>query len=147
MTVFSFFGGAYGMAEEAIPFALIFVPLAIALGYDSLVGMCLSFVAAGVGFSAGFLNPFTVQISQGIAGVALGSGIRYRLIVWAAATVLAIVWVMVYAARVKADPRRSPMHDLDQVRREELAGARPRRSSSPGGTASACLSSPARWSG
>lgn len=121
MTVFSFFGGAYGMCEEAIPFVLIFVPLAIALGYDSLVGVCLSFVAAGTGFAAGFLNPFTVQISQGIAGVPLGSGLRYRLIVWAAATALAIVWVMVYAARVKADPKRSMMYDIDQARREELA--------------------------
>jgi len=120
MTVFSFFGGAYGMCEEAMPFALIFVPMAIALGYDSIVGVCLSFVGAGVGFSAGFLNPFTVQISQGIAGVPLGSGIGYRLVVWAVATVLAIVWVMVYAARVKADPTRSPMYDLDRARREEL---------------------------
>jgi uncharacterized ion transporter superfamily protein YfcC len=123
MTVFSFFGGAYGMAEEAIPFALIFVPMAIALGYDSLVGICLSFVAAGVGFSAGFLNPFTVQISQGIAGVPLGSGIRYRILVWLLATAIAVAWVMVYAARVKADPSRSPMYDLDRQRREELEKA------------------------
>jgi uncharacterized ion transporter superfamily protein YfcC len=123
MTVFSFFGGAYGMCEEAMPFALIFVPMAIALGYDSLVGICLSFVAAGVGFAAGFLNPFTVQISQGIAGVPLGSGIRYRLLVWAVATAFTIVWVMVYAARVKADPKRSPMYDLDQTRREALEAA------------------------
>jgi uncharacterized ion transporter superfamily protein YfcC len=123
MTVFSFFGGAYGMAEEAIPFALIFVPLALALGYDSIVGVCLSFVAAGVGFSAGFLNPFTVQISQAIAGVPLGSGIYYRILVWVIATVVAIVWVMVYAARVKADPRRSIMYDLDRQRREEIGKA------------------------
>ena len=123
MTVFSFFGGAYGMAEEAIPFALIFVPLALALGYDSIVGVCLSFVAAGVGFSAGFLNPFTVQISQAIAGVPLGSGIYYRILVWIIATALAIVWVMVYAARVKADPTRSPMYDLDRQRREEIGKA------------------------
>lgn len=127
MTVFSFFGGAYGMCEEAMPFALIFVPMAIALGYDSLVGICLSFVAAGVGFSAGFLNPFTVQISQGIAGVPLGSGIRYRLLVWAAVTAFTIVWVMVYAARIKADPTRSIMHDIDRARREELDKAEAER--------------------
>ena len=123
MTVFSFFGGAYGMAEEAIPFALIFVPLALALGYDSIVGVCLSFVAAGVGFSAGFLNPFTVQISQAIAGVPLGSGIYYRIVVWIIATALAIVWVMIYAARVKANPTRSLMYDLDRQRREEIGKA------------------------
>jgi uncharacterized ion transporter superfamily protein YfcC len=123
MTVFSFFGGAYGMAEEAIPFALIFVPMALALGYDSIVGVCLSFVAAGVGFSAGFLNPFTVQISQAIAGVPLGSGIYYRILVWVVATALAIIWVMVYAARVKADPTRSIMYDLDRERREDIEKA------------------------
>jgi uncharacterized ion transporter superfamily protein YfcC len=123
MTVFSFFGGAYGMAEEAIPFALIFVPMALALGYDSIVGVCLSFVAAGVGFSAGFLNPFTVQISQAIAGVPLGSGLRYRVVVWVGATALAIAWVMVYAARVKADPTRSVMYDIDRSRRDEIGKA------------------------
>jgi len=123
MTVFSFFGGAYGMAEEAIPFALIFVPMAIALGYDSIVGVSLSFVGAGVGFSAGFLNPFTVQISQGIAGVPLGSGIGYRILVWVLATALAIAWVMIYAARVKADPARSPMYELDRARRDEIGKA------------------------
>jgi uncharacterized ion transporter superfamily protein YfcC len=120
MTVFSFFGGAFGMCEEAMPFALILVPMAISLGYDSIVGVCLSFVAAGVGFAAGFMNPFTVQIAQGIAGVPALSGLGYRLLVWAFFTAFAIAWVMVYAARVKADPTRSPMYDLDAERRQEL---------------------------
>ncbi len=39
---------------------LIFVPMAIALGYDSIVGICLTFLAAGVGFAGAFLNPFTL---------------------------------------------------------------------------------------
>ena len=60
MTVFSLFGAAFGMCEEAIPFVLIFVPLAIALGYDSIVGVSLTFLAAGVGFAGAFLNPFTL---------------------------------------------------------------------------------------
>jgi len=68
MTVFSFFGGAYGMAEEAIPFALIFVPLALALGYDSIVGVCLSFVAAGVGFRPGSSTRSPCRSHSGIRG-------------------------------------------------------------------------------
>jgi len=55
--------------------------------------------------------------------VPLGSGIKYRLVIWTLATVLAIVWVMIYAARVKADPKRSVMYELDQQRREDLANA------------------------
>ena len=120
MTLFSFFGAAFGMCEEAMPFALIFVPLALALGYDSIVGVCLTFLAAGVGFAGAFLNPFTLQIAQGIAGVRPVSGWEYRLVVWAISTALAIVWVMVYAARVKRDPKRSPMYELDERRRREL---------------------------
>jgi len=124
MTVFSLFGATFGMCEEAIPFVLIFVPLALALGYDSLVGVSLSFLAAGVGFAGAFLNPFTVQIAQGIAGVQPVSGWQYRLIVWVVATSATIAWVMIYAARVKADPTRSPMYELDRLRREEALAER-----------------------
>jgi len=122
MLFFSFFGAAFGMCEEAMPFALIFVPLALALGYDSIVGVSLTFLAAGVGFAGAFLNPFTLQIAQGIAGVQPVSGLGYRLIVWAVSTALVIAWVMIYAARVKKDPTKSPMYELDRARRDQLAG-------------------------
>ncbi len=121
MLFFSFFGAAFGMCEEAIPFALIFVPLALALGYDSLVGVSMSFVAAGVGFAGAFLNPFTLQIAQGIAELQPISGWGYRLVVWILATTLAITWVMVYAARIKKNPRKSAMYELDQKRKEDIA--------------------------
>ncbi len=120
MTLFSLFGATFGMCEEAIPFVLIFVPLALALGYDSIVGVSLTFLAAGVGFAGAFLNPFTVQIAQGIAGIQPVSGWEYRLVVWCVATGATITWVMVYAARVKADPSRSPMYELDTIRRQEV---------------------------
>ena len=120
MTFFSLFGAAFGMCEEAMPFVLIFVPLALALGYDSIVGVSLTFLAAGVGFAGAFVNPFTLQIAQGLADVPLLSGMGYRIVVWVLATTLTIAWVMVYAARVKADPSRSPMYELDLERRREL---------------------------
>lgn len=120
MIFFSVFGATFGMCEEAIPFVLIFVPLAIALGYDSIVGVSLTFLAAGVGFAGAFINPFTLQIAQGLAQVEPLSGMMYRIMVWAVATALTITWVMVYAARIKKDPKRSGMYELDQKRREEI---------------------------
>jgi len=120
MTLFSFFGAAFGMCEEAMPFVLVFVPLALALGYDSIVGVCLTFLAAGVGFAGAFINPFTLQIAQGIAGVELLSGMGYRVFVWGLVTAITIGWVMVYAARVKRAPKRSPTYEMDKIRREEL---------------------------
>ncbi len=124
MLFFSFFGAAFGMCEEAIPFVLIFVPLALALGYDSIVGISLSFLAAGVGFAGAFLNPFTLQIAQGLAGIQPVSGWGYRVVVWLISTGATIAWVMVYAARIRRDPSSSPMYELDRARREELAAQR-----------------------
>ena len=74
------------MSEEIIPFILIFVPMALALGYDSITGVAIPFVGAGVGFAGAFLNPFTIGIAQGIADVPLFSGIEYRMIVWVIVT-------------------------------------------------------------
>jgi uncharacterized ion transporter superfamily protein YfcC len=107
------------MNEEVIPFVLIFVPLALALGYDSVVGVSIPFLGSQVGFGAAFLNPFNVGIAQGIAGVPVFSGILYRFVVWAAATAVTIAFLMWYAARVKSNPALSPTFVLDQARRKE----------------------------
>ncbi len=119
VTLFSLGGATFGMNEEVIPFILIFVPLALALGYDTITGVAIPFLGSQVGFGAAFLNPFNVGIAQGIAGVPVFSGMGYRLIVWAAATIVTIAFLMWYAARVKHNPALSPTFVLDQTRRQE----------------------------
>ncbi|MBY0238335.1 MAG: TIGR00366 family protein [Burkholderiaceae bacterium] len=114
ITLFSLGGATFGMNEEAIPFVLIFVPLALALGYDSIVGVSIPFVGSQVGFAAAFLNPFNVGVAQSIAGVPLFSGIGYRLLVWMLATGATIAFLMWYGARIRRDPTRSPTYALDQ---------------------------------
>ena len=120
MIVFSLGGAVFGMCEETMPFVLIFVPLALSLGYDSIVGVAIPFVGAASGFAGAFFNPFTVGIAQGIAGLPIYSGIGYRVIIWALGTIIAIVVVMRYAARVRRNPRQSPTYDDDLERREKL---------------------------
>ncbi|MYN17349.1 putative basic amino acid antiporter YfcC [Rugamonas sp. FT107W] len=119
VTMFSIGGATFGMNEEAIPFILIFVPLALALGYDTITGVSIPFLGSQVGFSAAFLNPFNVGIAQGIAGVPVFSGWAYRVIVWVIATAVTIVFLMWYAARVKKTPELSPTYALDQDKRRE----------------------------
>ena len=119
VTLFSIGGATFGMNEEAIPFILIFVPLALALGYDTIVGVSIPFVGSQVGFSAAFLNPFNVGIAQSIAGVPLFSGMGYRVIVWFIATAVTIAFLMWYAARIKRNPEKSPTYLLDQEKRAE----------------------------
>jgi uncharacterized ion transporter superfamily protein YfcC len=119
MTLFSIGGATIGMSEETIIFVMMFVPLALALGYDTITGVCMVFVGAGAGFAAAFLNPFTVGIAQGIAELPPGSGMGYRVLVWVIVTAVAIAFVMRYAHRVKRDPSLSPTFALDEQRRTE----------------------------
>ncbi|MBQ5948648.1 YfcC family protein [Massilia sp. ST3] len=123
VVLFSLGGATFGMNEEVIPFILIFVPLALALGYDTVVGVSIPFLGSQVGFGAAFLNPFNVGIAQGIAGVPVFSGIGYRLVVWAAATFVTVAFLMWYAARVKRNPALSPTYILDQAKRREMTAA------------------------
>lgn len=118
MIVFSFFGAVFGMAEETIAFSVIFVPLAISMGYDSIVGIALCYFAAHVGFAGSILNPFTVGIAQGLASVQLFSGIEYRTICWIIITVVSIGFVLWYAARIRKNPSKSPMYEADSYWRE-----------------------------
>jgi len=114
MLMFSLFGAIFGMSEETIAFVVIFIPLAISMGYDSIVGVCMCYLAAHVGFAGAMLNPFTIGIAQGIAGIQLFSGIEYRLVCWVILTVIAIVFVLRYAKRVKRNPESSPTYQLDE---------------------------------
>ncbi len=116
MVVFSLAGSVFGMAEETIPFVLIFIPLARSLGYDSIVGASIPFLGAAAGFAAAFFNPFTVGIAQSISGVPLYSGLVYRLVTWVIGTSVIIAYVMWYARRVKANPEISPVRDIDLER-------------------------------
>lgn len=120
MIIFSLGGAIFGMCEEVMPFVLIFVPLALSLGYDTITGVAIPFVGAAAGFAGAFFNPFTVGIAQGIAELPLYSGVGYRLIIWAAGTVIAVIIVMRYASRVMKNPRISLTYEEDQAKRRDL---------------------------
>ena len=118
--LFSLGGATFGMAEEAIPFVLIFIPLALALKYDSIVGVAIPFVGSQIGFATAFLNPFNVGVAQNIAGIPMFSGLGYRLVCWLIFTAVTIAFLMWYAARVQRDPRLSPCYEQDLERRRHL---------------------------
>ncbi len=120
MIIFSLAGAVFGMSEEVIPFILIFVPLSLILGYDTIVGVAMPFVGAGAGFAGAFFNPFTIGIAQEISGLPLFSGLVYRIIVWFVVTAVAIVFVLVYAKKIKKDPAKSITYESDLKKRESL---------------------------
>lgn len=124
MILFSLFGSVFGMSEETIAFTLIIIPLAISMGYDSIVGVCMVYVAAHIGFSGAMLNPFTIGIAQGIADIPLFSGIGYRLVCWVILTIIGIIFVLLYAKKVKKNPKSSIVYDNDEYWRLEVKGER-----------------------
>lgn len=120
MLLFSLFGAVFGMSEETIAFVVVFIPLAIQMGYDSIVGVCMCYVAAHVGFAGAMLNPFTIGIAQGIADLPLFSGLEYRLFCWVVLTIIGIAFVLWYARKVKARPESSPVYKLDDYWRSRM---------------------------
>ena len=121
MLCFSFFGAVIGMSEETIAFVVIFVPLAISMGYDSIVGVSMCFLGAGLGFAGALLNPFTIGIAQGLSGIQLFSGIEYRLVIWLVINVIGIGYVLRYAKKIKKNPKASPVYENDEYWRKKGA--------------------------
>lgn len=117
--MFSLGGATFGMNEEIIPFVLIIVPICLALGYDSIVGVAIPLVGAHIGFAGAFLNPFNVGIAQGIAGVPLFSGIGFRMIVWIVSTIVAIIFIQYYVKKLEKNPKISPTYNEDNERKEK----------------------------
>ncbi|MBN2223063.1 MAG: YfcC family protein [Deltaproteobacteria bacterium] len=120
MVFFSLFGAFFGILEELTPFIIIVVPMTIAMGYDSIVGLMLIFGACGVGFTAAMTNPFTVGIAQRIAEIPLFSGIGFRFLAWLVMITIAVTYTMVYAARVKKNPAKSLVANFDASVRKEF---------------------------
>ncbi|HOX31198.1 MAG TPA: AbgT family transporter, partial [Spirochaetales bacterium] len=118
-------GGCFiGMAEEALVFIPMLVPLAIAMGYDSLVGLALALVGPCAGFTGAFINPFTLQVAQGFVGLPLLSGMGYRVVIFVIQTFIAFGFIFWYAQRVKKNPKLSVMYEIDQGREKIDLGSK-----------------------
>ncbi len=120
MLLFSLGGAIFGMGEETLPFVLIFIPLSLSLGYDSLVGTAIPFLGAAAGFAGSLFNPFTVGIAQSIAELPLYSGLEYRIVIYIISTASMIAFVMLYAARIKKNPESSLVYNLDKERKHSF---------------------------
>ena len=95
----------------------IFIPITLgisfAVGWDSLVGIGLSYLPIALGFSVSLINPFTVGIPQSIAGLPLNSGLWPRLIFFVFMYLLYITFLMSYIRKIEADPTKSITYSTD----------------------------------
>lgn len=116
-TMFSLGGAVFGMGEEAIAFCIVLLPLMLALGYDAITTVLVTYVATQIGFATSWMNPFNVAIAQGIADVPLFSGQPLRMLMWLVFTTFGVLYTLRYARRVKANPQLSLSYATDQRQR------------------------------
>jgi uncharacterized ion transporter superfamily protein YfcC len=103
---------------------MILVPLVLALGYDAIVGVLITYVATQVGFATSWMNPFSIAIAQGVADVPVLSGAPFRIAMWTFFTVAATGWTWWYARRVRREPTLSPLHGRPNPLAGEVEEAR-----------------------
>lgn len=119
MLLFSIFGTTFGIAEETLGFYSLIIPIVIAAGFDSFTGMLIILVGSGIGVLGSTINPFSIGVAVSSAGLgnflSTTKGIIWRLVIWIVFTIIAIIFVMHYAFRVKKNMNNSYVSDLHQM--------------------------------
>lgn len=121
IVTFSAIGGWLGWVETIVPFIPLVVAVVLALGYDGITAAGVCIVGTMGGFIAGPTNLYTVGVANGVLktmGV-LGEnesvfvGIGLRTIIWVIITVISVVYILIYANKVRKDPSKSLVADID----------------------------------
>lgn len=94
-------GAFIGSFEECIPMIPIAISLSIAMGWDVMVGLGMSLLAVGFGFSSGVMNPFTVGVAQNLAGLPMFSGLWLRGVSFVTIYAMVLGFLVIYAKRLE----------------------------------------------
>ena len=90
-----------------IPFAPLGIIIAIAMGYDAIVGISIIMLGGAVGFSCGAMNLPNTGTAQAVAELPVFSGMGYRLFCMIPFLIVTILYVLHYGAKIKKDPTKS----------------------------------------
>jgi uncharacterized ion transporter superfamily protein YfcC len=113
MIAFALMGGFLGWNEQIVPFIPIVISMCLALGYDVLTGLACSAMVDMLSFSISPTSVYTVGISDEIAQLPMFSGMGFRLIILLIFDIIIFTYVLHYAKKVKEDPSKSLVADLD----------------------------------
>lgn len=116
---FMFLGATLGTFEEVVLLVPVMIALAYSLGWDALVGLGMSILATNMGFSAAITNPYTLGVSQQLAGLPLFSGAWFRIIIFLTIYLIFGWFLSGYARRIDRDANSSLVRNDDQAEREK----------------------------
>lgn len=103
-------GSFVGSFEESVPLVPIVVALAVSMGWDAMVGLGMSLLAIGCGFSTGICNPFTVGVAQQLAGVPMFSGAPLRIFSFLVIYGCLMFFLIRYAKKIEVCPEKSILY-------------------------------------
>jgi uncharacterized ion transporter superfamily protein YfcC len=113
-----FLSSTAGVLEESLTLVPIAVAISLAMGWDSLTGIGMSFVAVAFGFTAATFNPFTVVTVQKLADLPVFSGLWLRLIVFVFVYISLTAFLILYAKKIEKNPEKSPAYETDRKIKE-----------------------------
>lgn len=111
--IFAILGGFLGWIEAAIPFVPLVIPIILALGFDAMTAVAVVVLGSMTGFALGPTNMYTIGIAHQIAELPMFSGFGLRFVAYLCFTAIALIYILVYAYRVKRNPARSMVSDID----------------------------------
>ena len=121
MLVLSLLAAFIGVPELSLAYLPVFLPLFYRLGYDGMTATAVALLGPCMGFTFGLTIPGSVGMGQQIAQIEMFSGSGLRAVVLAIVILISIVYVMVYAQRVKKDPTKSLTYETDKELRAKFA--------------------------
>ncbi len=117
---FMVFGAFFGIFEESVALLPIMIILSLSMGYDTLMAMGLTVLAAGFGFASAITNPFSVGIASEIAGINILSGVLFRMGVFVIMYFIVSTFLVRYAKKLENDPKNSLTYDDDLKKKQDL---------------------------
>lgn len=121
MALFGLGGSTFGMSDELVPFYLLIMPIMFAMGYDSMTTFMTVCLAATVGYAASTINPFSVLIAQGVAGIQGNPQLIFRMVQWVIMMAIAITFVTWRALKIKKNPEKSITYQDDLIKKQDMS--------------------------
>ncbi len=118
--IFMVFGAFFGVFEESVALLPIIILLSLSLGFDTLLALGMTLLAAGFGFATAITNPFSVGVASEIAGTNILAGGLYRIGIFVIMYFIVSEFLVRYAKKIEIDPKRSLTYENDLEKSREF---------------------------
>ncbi|WP_125765417.1 YfcC family protein [Levilactobacillus mulengensis] len=120
--IMGIFGTVQGSYEEGFVYLLMFLPIILSLGLDTIVALMIVILGTQAGCAASIVNPFSTGIASGIAGISPGAGLIFRVGMFVVLLALVSTIICLYAKKIQAHPEKSPQYGRREADLKEFAG-------------------------